>query len=379
LPIDSQSELRQGTVDPQLYESSPDCIKILRLDGTIKHLSPGGHVALELDRPDQLDDLSWPSLWPGSEQARVAQAVEEGRDGKRTQFLAFCPTAKNTPRWWDVVVTPMPGVETAVSGLLVVSRDVTELVRAREGLAQANARKDEFLAVLSHELRNPLSALAMAAKVLETLHGELPQVAKLSELIHRQVGHMSRLTEDLLDVARIARGEVHLRVEEFDLRDSVGAIAEQLKPALTAKNQRLRIALPANPVVLRGDRTRLTQVLGNLVGNASRYSSPASAIDVAIEADDEVATIRIVDHGQGIAPDLMPVLFDMYSQGQATPDRRASGVGLGLAIVKGLVELHGGTIRAESAGADQGSTFIVVLPRRFLTGDERPAASSVLA
>lgn len=348
----------------ELYESSPDCIKILRLDGTIKRLSPGGKVALELDHLNQLDDANWPSLWPGSEQGRVEQALIDGRKGQRTQFLAFCPTAKNSPRWWDVVVTPIPGAAGSTAELLVVSRDVTELMRAKDALAQANERKDEFLTALSHELRNPLAALGMAAKVLETLEGGSARVSGISELIQRQVRHMSRLAEDLLDVSRITRGQVNLHMEEFDLRDSIDDVAEQLTSMLTSKNQTLQQSLAETPVRIKGDRMRLAQVLGNLVGNASRYSPQGSSIRVSIGADDGFATVTVSDQGKGIPASALSTLFDMYSQGQVTGDGRASGVGMGLSIVKGLIELHGGTVRAESEGADMGSTFVVSLPLR---------------
>ncbi len=358
----SRQTLPDPAPDLALYETSPDCIKILRPDGTIETLNPGGQIALELDDPHQLDGMRWPSLWPGSERARVEMAVVAAREGKRTQFLAFCPTAKNTPRWWDVVVTPMAGASRAVAGLLVVSRDVTELVQAKEELARVNAQKDTFLAMLSHELRNPLSALAMAAKVIETHHGGDAQLRKISELIQRQVGHMGRLTEDLLDVSRITHGQVHLQLEELDLHDIVHDAGEQLAPMLSAKKQSLDKRLAALPVPVQIDRMRLVQVLGNLLANASRYSPPGAPIEVAVTADAQYALLSVSDRGKGITSAMMPTLFDLFSQGQAETDRKRSGIGVGLGIVKGLVELHGGRVTVASEGAGRGSTFTVALP-----------------
>jgi PAS domain S-box-containing protein len=357
-----QPEKYESHVDPELYDSSPDCIKILTLDGTIQRLNPGGKAALELDRHDQLDGANWPSLWPGSERVRVEQAIADARAGQRTQFLAFCPTAKNTPRWWDVVVTPLPSNSSSVKGLLVVSRDVTDLVNAREALNEANERKSEFLTVLSHELRNPLSALSMAGKLLETVRHDPDQVIKISEMIARQVGHMSRLAEGLLDVSRITRGEVHLHLEVLDLRDVVRDAAEQLGSTLLSRNQDLCETIPSVPVPVDGDRMRLTQVLGNLIGNASRYSPRDSTIELSLVVKNGAAVITVADQGQGISSELMPKLFEMYSQGRAATDRKAAGVGLGLAIVKGLVDLHAGSIEVHSAGAGLGSTFTVSLP-----------------
>jgi signal transduction histidine kinase len=361
-PVPDQLGELETSIDSELYGSSPDCIKILSLDGTIQRLSPGGKIALELDRHDQLDGANWPSLWPGSERVRVEQAIADARVGLRTQFLAFCPTAKNTPRWWDVVVTPLPGASSSVKGLLAVSRDVTDLVNAREALTEANQRKNEFLTVLSHELRNPLSALSMAGKLLATVHNDPVQVVRISEMIARQVGHMSRLAEDLLDVSRIARGQVHLHVELFDLRDVIRDATEQLESTLLSRKQELRKTVPSVQVPFNGDRSRLTQVLGNLIGNASRYSPQDSTIELSLVVKNSAAVIAVADNGQGISSELMPKLFEMYSQGQATAHRKAAGVGLGLAIVKGLVDLHGGSIEVCSAGTGFGSTFTVSLP-----------------
>ena len=349
-------------LDLALFENSPDCIKVLHLDGTIRSLNSGGAIALELDHAGQLDGMRWPSLWPGSEQARVEQAVAAASAGKRTQFLAACPTAKNTPRWWDVVVTPMAGAARDVAGMLVVSRDVTELVQAKEELARVNAQKDTFLATLSHELRNPLSALAMAAKVIEASHGGDPQLSKISELIERQVGVMERLTEDLLDVSRITRGQVNLQLEEVDVRDIVHDVREQLAPMLASKRQPLRIEIPPLPARVTGDRMRLGQVLGNLVANASRYSPPQRPIEVAVTVTGEHAIVSVSDEGKGIADGMMPTLFELFSQAEASTDRKGSGIGMGLGIVKGLVDLHGGSVTAASAGLGQGSRFTVALP-----------------
>lgn len=371
--LESRHQPATDVVDLELYESSPDCIKILRPDGTIKTLNAGGQLALELDHRGQLDGLNWPSLWPGSEQSRVAQAVAEARAGKRSQFLAFCPTLKNTPRWWDVVVTPMAGASQAVAGLLVVSRDVTELVQAKEELARVNAQKDTFLAILSHELRNPLSALAMAGKVLETSDGDLAQLGKISELIGRQVGYMGRLTEDLLDVSRITRGQVNLQLEELDLHAIVHDVGEQLAPMLSAKGQALHKPTSGLPVLVTGDRVRLVQVLGNLVANASRYSPAGAPIAVAVIADAQHGSLSVSDQGKGIAHDMMPTLFDLFSQGQSGTDRKGSGIGVGLGIVKGLVELHGGSVRVASIGVGHGSTFTVALPLAAAAGQACPA------
>ena len=359
--VDMSSPLRrcESEIGEDVYENSPDCIKVLSLDGMIKRLSPGGQIALELDRPDQLNGAHWPSLWPGSERARVEQALANAREGKRAQFLAFCPTSKNTPRWWDVVVTPLLSQE---GGVLAVSRDVTDLVNAREALALANERKTRFMTVLSHELRNPLSTLRMAVSLLESPNDGGGKLSKIADTMRRQVAHMTRLAEDLLDISRITRDEVSLLTADIDVRDAVQDAVEQLSSMTLSKDQQILVSLPEAPAWVRGDRMRLVQVFGNLIGNASRYSPPHSLIQVSVVAETGSVDIAIADQGIGISEDLMPRLFDTYSQGDVAADSRTAGVGLGLAIVKGLVELHGGVVEVDSAGPGTGSTFIVSLP-----------------
>lgn len=349
-------------IHAELYEHSSDCIKIINIDGSILRLNPGGRIALELDQPTQLDGTDWPSLWPGSEQSRVVSALADARSGRRVQFTAFCPTVKGTPRWWDVVVTPMPGSNESVRGFLVVSRDVTELVNAREAAAAANERKDEFLSLLSHELRNPLSALSTAGQMLALAPGDATQIARVGGIINRQVAHMSRLAEDLLDVSRIARGEIDLRREALDLREVVTSALEQLGLLVSSKNQVCSVDLPAAPVPVHGDRTRLMQMVGNIVGNAVRYSPVASTIVVRLRVDGDSTILTVADNGKGISPDFMPHLFKLYSQQSRNTDRGSGGLGLGLSLVKSIVELHDGDVSAASGGNGKGSTFTVVLP-----------------
>lgn len=355
----SPSQKCEAEIGEGLFESSPDCIKVLSLDGTIKRLSPGGHIALELDRPDQLDGTYWPSLWPGSEQSRVEQALADARQGRRVQFLAFCPTVKSTPRWWDVVVSPMSSQDGSV---LAVSRDVTELVEAREALALANERKNQFLSVLSHEFRNPLSTLRLAVSLLDGAEKDGDQLCKIVDTMKRQIAHMSRLAEDLLDISRITRDEVSLRCADFDVREAVQHAVEQLSSMTLSKDQQILLSLPDAPSWVRGDQVRLVQVFGNLIGNSSRYSPAHSLIQVNVRAQNGAVNIAITDHGVGISEELMPRLFDIYSQGNDASEGRASGMGLGLAIVKGLVELHGGAVEVASEGPGMGSTFTVSLP-----------------
>lgn len=221
-------------------------------------------------------------------------------------------------------------------------------------LESADRRKDEFLSVLSHELRGPLSAATMAARLLETDPDPQHRSVKLGQLVGRQVRHMSRLVEDLLDVSRVSRGLVSLTRQPVDLRDVVEAAAEQLAAAAQAKRHALAVVLPAHSCMVDGDRTRLLQVIANLLGNAIRYTPECGRIDVVVSRQGRDVAMHVADDGIGIPATLMPHLFDLYTQAERS-DARNGGLGLGLALVKSLVEAQGGTVTAYSAGAGAGA------------------------
>ncbi len=226
-----------------------------------------------------------------------------------------------------------------------------------ESLVSADRRKDEFLSMLSHELRGPLSAAGIAAHMLETMPPAPEQTVKLGQVIARQVRHMSRLVEDLLDVSRVSRGLVTIDKVALDLREVIEAAIEQVTPAAREKGHRLDVALPTTACVIDGDRTRLIQVVSNLLGNAIRYTPEAGDIGVTMHKQDGTVIVRVSDNGIGIGADLMPHLFDLYVQAERTADSKNGGLGLGLALVKSLVEIHDGTVTASSAGAGCGSCF----------------------
>jgi signal transduction histidine kinase len=228
-------------------------------------------------------------------------------------------------------------------------------------LVSADRRKDEFLSTLSHELRGPLSAVSMAAKLLETSPGHAAQGIRLGQLIARQTSHMSRMVEDLLDVSRVSRGLVSIERSAVDMCEVVDAAFEQHAPAARAKGQTLVQPAPQRDCTVDGDRTRLVQIVANLLGNAIRYTPEGGRIEVAMRADGGWLRLRVSDNGIGIPEALMPHLFDLYTQAERSSDSKNSGLGLGLALVKSLVEAHGGTVTASSGGAGHGSQFEVRL------------------
>jgi signal transduction histidine kinase len=241
-------------------------------------------------------------------------------------------------------------------------------------LASADRRKDEFLSILSHELRSPLSAVSMAGQLLENSSDTASQGVKLGQLITRQTRHMSRLVEDLLDVSRVSRGLVSISKTVVDMREVVDAAFEQHAPAARAKGHAVSQAVSLEHCTVDGDRTRLVQIVANLLGNAIRYTPDGGRIEVRVSAHEGWLLLRVSDNGIGIAPELMPHLFDLYTQAERSSDSRNSGLGLGLALVKSLVEAHGGSVAASSAGAGRGSQFEVRLMLSERQGVDRQAA-----
>ncbi|MFC7515841.1 ATP-binding protein [Herbaspirillum sp. GCM10030257] len=231
-------------------------------------------------------------------------------------------------------------------------------------LQQADVRKDEFLAILAHELRNPLAAASLAAEVLESAPLPTERVVQLGQVVSRQVGHMSRLVEDLLDVSRVTRGLVAIDKKIVDMRTITQTAVEQLGPVINAKSHEFLLSFPDEACLVSGDATRLVQVGTNLIGNAVRYTPDGGQISVTLLMTDKTVTFQITDDGDGIDPDLLPKLFDLYVQAERSTEGRNGGLGIGLTLVKSIVELHGGTVTAKSAGKGLGSTFSVSLPRQ---------------
>jgi signal transduction histidine kinase len=242
-------------------------------------------------------------------------------------------------------------------------RLAAELRARAEALAESDRRKDEFLAMLAHELRNPLGAVANAAYLLEQFGPRDPHTEKAVAIIRRQVQHLVRMVDDLLDVSRITRGKIELRRRPLDFAEVVRNAVETTRPLAEAKEQTLRMELPTEPLPLAGDATRLEQVLANLLRNAVKFTAPGGHIEIAAGRDGGgSAVVRVRDDGIGIAPDLLPRVFELFAQGEQALDRSEAGLGIGLTLVRSLVEMHGGRVEARSDGPGQGSEFEVRLP-----------------
>jgi PAS domain S-box-containing protein len=249
-----------------------------------------------------------------------------------------------------------------------INLDISRLKNTERALLEADRRKDEFLATLAHELRNPLAPIRNAVRILDADAADERQRKWGREVIARQVHRMSLLLDDLLDVSRITRGQLELKRDYVDLKAVVNVAVETARPLLDAKRHELSVSLPADNVKLDADPLRLSQVIGNLLTNAAKYTDAEGHISLTARLENAELVIAIGDDGIGLAPEVIPGLFTMFSQVNSAIDRAEGGLGIGLALVKGLVALHGGRVEARSEGLGRGSEFIVHLPHRVLAG-----------
>ena len=243
---------------------------------------------------------------------------------------------------------------------------VSSALRARKRqyeMREIDRRKDEFLAMLAHELRNPLAPISAASDLLRLVELDRPRIQHTSEIISRQVSHMSGLIDDLLDVSRVSRGLVTLEESLLDARQIVDNAMEQVRPLIDSRRHRLTVQFPPEAAFIRGDRKRLIQVITNLLNNAAKYSPEGSDITLKMDVDEENVVFNVIDDGIGMAQKVIDHVFELFTQAERTSDRSQGGLGIGLALVKSLVEMHHGSVAAHSAGIGKGSRFIVVLPR----------------
>ncbi|MBV8854030.1 MAG: response regulator [Sinobacteraceae bacterium] len=240
--------------------------------------------------------------------------------------------------------------------------EVAERARVEQALKEADRQKDEFLAMLAHELRNPLAPIMSAVQLMRRQILDDPQLTWSRDVIERQLGHLTRLVDDLLDVSRITRGKINLTRENVEIAALIGRAVETVQPLVSERRHRLTVQLPENPIWVSGDPLRLTQVIGNVLSNAAKYTDPGGSITVTARLDGAHVQIRVRDTGIGIPPALLSGIFDMFTQLDHSASRAQSGLGIGLALVRKLLEMHGGTVTACSEGPGRGSEFILTMP-----------------
>jgi signal transduction histidine kinase len=296
----------------------------------------------------------------------LQRAVASGREVPDTELdLAF---EDGSVRHVRVFATPLLDDKGKIQGGYATIVDVTDYrkleaeLRENAGqLLEADRRKDEFLATLAHELRNPLAPIRNALQILKLSPDSVVR-ERARQMMDRQLGQMVRLVDDLLDVSRISRNKLELRKTRVELAAVMSNAVETSRPLIDSAGQRLTVALPQEPVYLDADLTRLAQVFWNLLNNASKYTDPGGRIDVTAETRNGEVIVLVRDEGVGIPPEALPRLFEMFSQVDRSLERSQGGLGIGLALVRGLVTMHGGSVEAYSDGPGQGSAFTVRLP-----------------
>ncbi len=333
-------ELRYVRLNPALAE----------LDG----LPPEEHLGRAL--PDVLPRMS-PELFDA-----FRRVLKGGDSVVNREFRGETPRSHGRPRYWLCSVYPVKTPDGAFLGAGAVVTDIDDRKRMEEALKEADRRKDQFLAMLAHELRNPLAPISNAVQIMKVEGLSGPNFQWSVKVIEDQVKHMTRMVDDLLDVSRITRGKVVLQKEPVELAQVVELAVEASRPIIDDYGHRLTVALPDRPVLLEVDPARMAQVLSNLLNNAAKYTDEEGQIELSAELHSREVAIRVRDNGTGIAPELLPHVFDMFTQADQTLSRSRGGLGIGLTLVRSLVEMHGGRVTARSEGPGKGSEFTVRLP-----------------
>jgi PAS domain S-box-containing protein len=277
-------------------------------------------------------------------------------------LLQHGPHAARDRLFLDFVYQPVRDASGNVTGIFVSGHDVTDQVRASEALRTEDRRKDEFLAMLGHELRNPLSAIQNASELLTRAAASDESTRLVGELLARQVAQLSRLVDDLLDLSRISQGRIELQRRSLELGAVTQLAIESVAPLISARGHEVVTVACAAPLYVDGDTSRIVQAIGNVLTNAAKYTEPGGRIRVTLERAKDDAVVEVSDNGMGIAAELLPNIFDLFVQGERTADRAQGGLGIGLSVVRRLVEMHGGQVSATSAGPGAGSTFRIRLP-----------------
>jgi PAS domain S-box-containing protein len=369
---DVEARLRLAAI----VESSDDAIIGQTLDGGISSWNKGaerlfGYTALEIiGRPLSV-------LVPGDHPDELPVIMEKIKRGEYIEHFETERVRKDGSRMqMSLTISPVRNAEGEIIGASKIARDITERKRAERALRRSEAgfrqlaealkeedrRKNEFLALLAHELRNPLAPLRNGLEVLRLAGNAGRSGEEARTMMERQLQQLVRLVDDLLDLSRISQGKIGLRKAPLTLRAAVVSAIESSRPLLDEKGDELIVNLPESPIYIDGDKARLAQVISNLLNNAAKYSSPRGQISLTVTGEDGEALINVRDKGIGIPAHLLPRVFDMFMQIEGSLNRSQGGLGVGLTIVRRLVELHGGSVEARSEGEGRGSEFIIRLP-----------------
>jgi PAS domain S-box-containing protein len=356
-----------------IVEASDDAIVSKTLDGVIRSWNRGaerlfGYTSREaVGQPITL-------IIPPERLDEEKTILERLRRGERIDHFETVRIARDGRRIdISLTVSPLVDEDGVVIGASKVARDITERRKLDEALREGARRKDEFLALLGHELRNPLAPLRNGLEVLRLATEDPDTISQVRAMMERQLEHMVRLVDDLVDMSRINQNKIELRRERVPLAAVIDSAVETARPMIEAERHTLSISLPKDPLVVDADLTRLAQVFSNLLTNSAKYTEPGGHIWLTAVRQGEDAVVTVRDDGIGIPPEALPRVFDLFSQVERDGTRGSKGLGIGLALVKALVEMHGGRVLAESDGPGTGSMFTVQLPA--LNALSEPAAS----
>ncbi|MCW8195108.1 PAS domain-containing protein [Proteobacteria bacterium 005FR1] len=372
------SDVTEAVLTTQALRESEQ--RLRQLANTIPHLAwmanPDGYVHWFNDRffeytgatQEEVEGWQWLKLLPAESRFDSATFEALFASGEAFEMRAPLRAANGEYRTFYTKAAPLHDSAGKIVQWFGTNTDIHEIERVQQDLRTSNRRKDEFLAMLAHELRNPLAPIATSAEILNLPDADRERIRSTSEVISRQVEHMNDLLDDLLDVSRVTRGQVKIHKEATDLVAVLQGAIEQVRHLLDSKGQEFTASLPPESVVVHGDKTRLVQVFSNVLNNAARYTQAKGCISLNVSLLPECVEVTVRDNGIGIAAELLPNVFDIFTQAERSPDRSLGGLGLGLALVKSLVLLHNGTVVARSDGADEGSEFTVSLPLLEQTG-----------
>jgi PAS domain S-box-containing protein len=358
-----RTEEEQRTL-ASIVDSSEDAIIGIDLDERIVSWNPGAEKLYGYTAAEAIGKPASTLTPPDQQDERLDKLAKIACEETTLHFDTVGLTKSGREVPVSLGVSPIKDASGRIVGASEIARDISDRKRAEEMLREADRRKDEFLAMLGHELRNPLAGIVNGVEVLKFFEHVQPDVADIHGLIERQANQMRRLIDDLLDVSRIARGKITLRTERFDLAALVRQIAQDHHARLRERELTLELDISTEPVWIDGDSARIAQVVGNLLDNAVKFTDKGGCITIRASASsrDRMATVVVRDTGVGLSEDVKTSMFMPFAQAEATLGRSTSGLGLGLALVKGLVELHGGTIEADSPGPGKGATFTIHLP-----------------
>jgi PAS domain S-box-containing protein len=347
----------------ELADSMPQIVWSARPDGSVEYFNRRWYEytgqtdavnsreqRLKVVHPDDRDRAQ--AAWDAAVRSGSPMEIEyRFRDATTEQY-----------RWHLGRAVPIRNERGEVLRWFGTATDIHDQKTLQTTLRDADHRKDQFLAMLAHELRNPLSPLMIAADLIASETSIPPHVREMAEVMTRQTAQLKRLIDDLLDVSRISTGRLELRRDRMDLRDAIDAALDVSRPLIEAAGHQLQFQSPAEPVVIEGDKARITQVIGNLLINAAKYTPPRGQIHLSVDREGTEIKVAVADNGIGIPQSMLSHVFELFTQVDSSATRSQSGLGIGLTLVKTLVEMHGGKVVAQSDGAGQGSRFIVCLP-----------------